>query len=418
MTAITHCTSERSGLPLGAGVFLAMLACGARALSMEPETAFDLTTEGERPDTVVFSSDLACLATVRPSGKVEVLDLGSRQQIAGWALKADDGGTRSPIPLLQRRAVFLPGTKRLLVAQGTTLAVYNATNGTLLTQLESAPSSIRVVTVSADGRRAAAFTGLTTVFWNLETGRCLTRLPTDGGLAFQTARRTMSRNGLKPTRIPASDALALSPDGREFAVDKAHGEVDLWDLHDGSWSGYLVGNPGLPSSTSARATDLAYLPDGRVAAIFMHTRLVLFRRPGDPPQCLLVQEEPGVPQRLELHALAVSDDGRSVAAGGILAGARPGMDPGEIVHDSPRAAELRVWDVATLTELFRLPGRPGEVVGVVAFDAAGRKVAAVSGAGFARLFTGTLQKLPRPPGAVAAPPGSPLRVAIWRIRND
>lgn len=399
-----------------AGAWIATVM--AMAMAMEPETAFDLPADGERPDTVAFSSDLACLAMVQPSGKVEVLDLASQQRIAGWVCAAGSGGAASPFPTLQRRATFFPGTRRLLVAQGTNLAVYNATNGALLTPLDPAPASIRAVTISADGRRAAAFTGLATVFWNVETGRRLTALPSGSGLAFQTARRTMSHNGPKPTRIPASDAMALSADGRALAVDKGHGEVDLWHFDDGAWSDYLVSDLGLPPATSVRATDLAYLPDGRLAAIFMNANLVLFRRPDEPPQRLLVQEASGAPERLELHSLAVSDDGRSVAAGGILAGARPGLDPTETVYDSPREAELRVWDVTTLTEVARLPGRPGEVAGAVALDSAGRRVAAVSGAGFARLVTGTLQKLPRPPGAVAAPPGSPLRVAVWRIRND
>jgi WD40 repeat protein len=403
-----------------AGAWLVRTALvGTVAFALRADTAsgteltFDLPAGPERPDSVAFSSDLGCLATATRSGRVAVWDLSARRPVAGWDLESLDPAEPNPVPIQQRRLVFVAGTRRLLVAHGRDLTLYAATNGTVVLRLEPADHPLTAVAVSADGRRAAGVAGRSMVFWDLVSGRRLTGLPTRAGIGVPRPRRTPFGLGRQSAGIPASNCMALSADGREFAVDKAFEEIDLWNLDDGSWAGYRTGVSGGPVSSSHDANDLAYLPGGGLAAIFLEADLVLYPSAGDVVLTLLRQSRSEEPQRLELHCLGVSGDGRYLAAGGLLAGARRGMDPSITVHDVPRDAQLRLWNTQTRAEVGRLTGRAGEVFGVVALDADGRKLAAVSGIGFARRFTGTLQKHARPPGPAVAPPGSPLRVTLW-----
>lgn len=387
-----------------------------------PASDFPLAEGVDRPDCVVFSSDLNLVVALRASGHVTVQDTATGKEIGRWtALGEPNAGLVLP-DSVHRRLLFLPGDESVLVAQGSQLTVHQVRTGTLLKRVAVAPAPVAELALSGDGRVVAGLvrtTPPTTWVWRLEDGHLIHGADSHAGLLSQGSRRRRHAMSSLPKAMPTSGAMALNPEGSLLAIDRGYEEVDLWQLPACTSTHFLVGPSGLLSSSSILANEIAFLPDQRLAVVFAHESLVLFP-PDSGPRVDLVRPSAGQPpHQFEMHALAVADDGKRLVAGGLLAGPRRAVFEPTMVYDVPLHAHLKVWDATTGRAVDEWSGSTNEVFGVVGLDRTGPRVGAVGGAAFGRIRTGTLQKHPRMPIASAAPPSytaPPLRVRIWNMR--
>jgi len=394
-------------------------------------TSFELPGGADRADGIAFSADLNRMIAVHPSGRVVVWNLETDGPEIEWytAPRTNTSWWQQRLD----RVVWLGTSSQVLVASGDAITIHDAATGRLLRTLDPAPCNVRSLSVSADGRRAAALAvtgGLAPGlwFWDLTTGAILKqKTPSEVPIGVRRDQMTLlnsdrppHRNqavpagtlklipGVKVRSMPAAEPFALNSTGAEFAANKGWGEVDLWNIETGEWRGYGLAPSGSMTS-STFASGLCYLSDGRLAAVFSHRDLAIYPTNTGPSTVLMKQMFTRAPEILEMHDLCVSTDGRRLAVGGIRVGSRPGvLDKTALVHDRPRNAEIQLWDVTTGKPLTRLKGPNGEVFGQVALGPDGRRLAGVSGFQFARTRTQVLQQ------SVAGTPG-PLRVSVWEL---
>ncbi len=403
------------------GVIVALATLTTRwmaAAESAPAVSFWLQGGTDRPDSVAFSLDLERLVAVRPSGKVEVWNVRTGKPEFTW----ETAPVTNWYSWSRRagRVAWLPGTSQVLIAAGADVAIHDVETGDPARSLAAPQGNVEVLAVSADGRRAAAFVraadgGPAMVVWELGTGAVMERMPRSEVFAL---RRHRSISGQKPRALPTSQVFALSSTGRDFAVGKDYGEVDLWSLESGGWEGFVVGPSGMASSSHC-ASSVLFMPDGRLVAQFNHLDLAIYQTNAGPRTDLLVQMRNPGSEVLEMHSMGISADGNRLAIGGIRAGSRRGvLDWSAIVHDVPLGGEVQVWDTATGKKLATFRSPAGEVFGVVALDRGGKRVAGVSGIQFASMLTGTLQQTPgRPLGPPVTPAvrQGPLKVSVWDI---
>lgn len=102
-----------------------------------------------------------------------------------------------------------------------------------------------------------------------------------------------------------------------------------------------------------------------------------------------------------------------MALGGIGARGRRGLDPSVTVYDEPAELEVQVFETDGFTRLSRYQGQANECVADVAWDAAGKRLAMVSGVGYTDIWTGTLQQTMRRNGGMMASSKLPLHVRVW-----
>ncbi|WP_435015991.1 hypothetical protein TA3x_003549 [Tundrisphaera sp. TA3] len=201
-----------------------------------------------------------------------------------------------------------------------------------------APGGATRLAVSADSRRLAAIAGGTALLWELPEGDPPRSIPIDGladrvaptALAFspdgarlaigdfEGALRLVdaATGGLALAPIAADRgqvaALRLSPDVRMMLQINREGVAQIWDLSDGSARAPLPGRWSAGAFLpSGRGVVLSEYRTGDLSARTAGTGMPIslaFPRPTDPRGAILSREK--------LGPLAVSPDGRWLAAGG------------------------------------------------------------------------------------------------------
>lgn len=156
-------------------------------------------------------------------------------------------------------------------------------------------------------------------------------------------------------------AVAVSADGRRVAFAHGDGRVSVWDAATGKELTTLRG--------PTRALRLAFRPDGRqVAAVTLDQGLYVWELAAGDDRILAP-----VPEQAAFSALAVSPDGRTVAAL---------CDPVPRDAGDPRRTELVLWDLPTGRERLRrdVPGLwagwAPDGVGGLLFSPDGQRLAA------------------------------------------
>src|SRR5205823_7408638 len=120
-------------------------------------------------------------------------------------------------------------------------------------------------------------------------------------ILWETATGKVVRAFLHPPE--AMGALAFSADGTILAAGSIQGVIRLWDAHTGEDRGRLEGH-------SKYIDQLAFTPDGTILASVSHDGSVRLWDPQARTELANVQVDFGV-------SLALSRDGRSLAAGGV-----------------------------------------------------------------------------------------------------
>jgi len=164
--------------------------------------------------------------------------------------------------------------------------------------------------------------------------------------------------------FPAHDyvvhRVAISPDGSEVASFD-YKSLRLWDLADGVLLWDSREAPGVSDGHSYWVTHVAVTPDGRYAISSANDGAVMvWRLPGGGLLRTLLRSGPGV------HGMALSADGRHIAAGLVKGGIRV----------------LRTSDGGQVKQL-----QDGPEIHSLALDASSRRIATCGGRGGIRLWS-------------------------------
>jgi RNA polymerase sigma factor (sigma-70 family) len=346
---------------------------------------------------------------------------GQMVALAGYAdsslrlVQVADGKERLRLDLKRVRShslAFSPDGRSLAALVGSEVCIWDTTTGKewgadrvghrdLVKALAYAPDGRRLVSSSNDGSAC---------LWDARTGRqlrvlCREEKPVSGvafspdgsGVAIATAGKTMvfdaatgeqrlrfdARAGAYPPVAYSPDgrllatagdngtvclgraadgvmvrtmtdgqgeigAMAFSPDGRLLAV--CHKEkLRLWDVATGKQMEPLEGEP--------YAYLLAFSPDGEILAAGGYETITLWRV---ATQKKIGATKVGPQDRLELHGLGYTPDGRMLVLSGW--------------NQQYTERELRFWEVATCQKRFHITN-PGGPVFAIAFSPDGRSMA-------------------------------------------
>jgi WD40 repeat protein len=285
---------------------------------------------------VTFSPDGRLLASAGDDRAVRLRDARDGREVR----------TLSGHTLAVARAVFCPTGKRLatvsapaaLAAQAVEVKVWDVETGNELCSLAGHAGEGVNVVFSPGGRQLAVLSpGKAARVYDPATGR-----EADG---FEVGGRKMGR-------ARALDCLAVSADGRRFAVAGA-GVVQVTEVQqrDGRWEQRVV----LLKGQAKPVTDLALTPDGGRLLVASGGQLVTV---WDAATGARVGTFRG--SRLDLRRAALSADGKRIV--------------------SPYAARVFLYSAADGKRLFELPGHASAVASV-AFSPDGARLAAGGGDG-------------------------------------
>jgi WD40 repeat protein len=306
-----------------------------------PVRLWDLTTLKEvgrlpHPDGInclALSPDGRQLATHANDKKLRLWDLSTRQEMMNYP--ASEAQYTWSLGVL----AFSPDGTRLVVGD-------SLSSSTRVIDLRAGqdhgvadPNEERIqadgvatLALSPDGRRLAvgyAFSSSLIWLWDLDTGRCVRKLTGHrafvDGVAFSPDGRTLVSASADQTirlwdvetgrllRVLTGHtdlvvALAVLPDGTGVVSGSPDGTVRLWNLQPPNTNAEPV---EIPVRFTPFATPVAFLPDNRSFVTLDTNGAAVIRnsRTGAAEECLTALGT-------SLCALAVSPDGRWVAAGG------------------------------------------------------------------------------------------------------
>lgn len=319
-------------------------------------------------DDLALSPDRRTLGTGSPGGAVRLWDLQSGRLLAALAAASfnNAGSGRqlafSPDGLtVATRGYFEDRTREPWeVRRGVRL--WDASSGQLKQGLKHAPTSVKVLAFSPDGRVVVDGGGYATAteeagdlwLWTLGSEQPPVRLPGSGKtvetLAFSSDSRLLATGGsvkggsqgllqlwdVSTGKLLASSGglqfppawLALSPDGRTLASACPNANMSLWKITDGVLKATTLEGTALGLQQSG-AQGLVFSPDGSTLAVGAHYPPSLWDVA--TAQRLTIQPSSGLPDLAEESGfvLAFSSDGKVLAARGLKTG------------------RVGLWDVAT-----------------------------------------------------------------------
>ncbi len=219
--------------------------------------------------------------------RVQIWDVASGKELPGPALKA---GT---LPAVRFTA---DGREVLLLSDGVRLEEWDLRAGKVIRLFTAGADSPQCLTLSPDGRRAAAGGGNAVYLWDLEGKKLLRKF-----------------EGHKAPVV----SVAFSPTGKRLASGSIDEKVRIWDLSS-SRSVRVIDGPHSP------VVDLAFAPDGkRLLTGALGTREPSVSAPVTDRQPMRLWEVPsgrevclfdGPPSGV--FSVAFSPDGRQVLSGG------------------------------------------------------------------------------------------------------
>jgi WD40 repeat protein len=224
-----------------------------------------------------------------PTGYAAVWDLASGDKRKDLAL--GDYGT-APVTSV----AFTPDGKSIVVAAtGSAARLFRAVDGVLIRSFGAGDASGAAITshanapISPDGKSVASQGGDEKVeLRDLATGKLIRTLPI----------------------AAAETSLAISPDGKTLAMQSDRAVAELWSLVTGKR--LLTFETGAPakSADAVAAGQIAFAPDGRLAAAADGERGIRIWDAGSGKliRRLATQDQAAV-------ALALAPDGRTIAAG-------------------------------------------------------------------------------------------------------
>jgi WD40 repeat protein len=310
----------------------------------------------------------------------------SNNTIKLWDLSA--GGGEIKLPIQDRSNInslaFSPDGKILAAGTGdSTIKLWDAATGRLLSTLEGHTQSVESITFSSDGHLLASGSYDKTVkLWDVATGSPIKTFNRQTGailsVAFSPDGRYLASGSEDHTAVlfevrtgavtliidrhlDAVTSVAFSPDSQKLATGSRDKTVRLWDVPYGDKLGYVVF-----ASHEDMVDTIAFSPDGKFLATGSRDQTIkLWNLPDGKLLRTLIGHTSAV------NLIAFSPDGRRLASGS---------------YDQT----VKIWELATGAQLRTLSGY-GQQVTAIAFSPNGKTLA--SGSALSRTNNPTLHVL-------------------------
>ncbi len=339
------------------GRTLAEMVGARKAVFVDARTGSELGSSGRGPSFVGlprYSPDGSSFAM---SDASEDLTLFSAPASPRFKLKTEGGGFNNQT---MEAAAFSPDGRWLYAGTRGSIGRFNVSDGTQDGSVGPV-GTIQALALSPDGKTLAAlFYGSGVALLDVASGRLLHLLPTQlfaSALAFSpdgvhlTACeqnghvKVFDTSGKLVYTLASTNAqsAAFSPDGKRLLV--AGSDTALYSMETG---GQLKSFEGGSSLT-------AWAPDGKRVAIAALNKVVLW----NPLTGVMVRDFTGLADNISLRALALSPDGKLVAAGD---------DHGNVTF----------WELGS-AKLLRTVKAGDNEIETVRFMDGGRKLLAMSG---------------------------------------
>lgn len=327
--------------------------------------------------SLAFSQDGKTLATGHGDYALHLWDVATGKrlhEIAGTGRISHrgfhDGGVQC--------VIFSRDGKRLVLARDNQLALLDVPSGKEIQLLPAHRGSLGRVFFSADGKRLITGSDESKgrmLEWDATSGELIREIPGETGntarVSFSPDRKILASSWnaanialwstqtgkkireflvpLKQFQTPGD--IVFSPDGKLLAVEEGEGKA-VW-LYDPATGKQVCIAEGM--ATSAYPMQLTFSPDGRILAAADRKAIHLAEVPSG-------QQMPPIVSPKERYAVAVSlsPDGRTLAA------------PCTSLFEGGR---MILWEVATSKERLSFPEPPGEIHNV-AISPDGRLLAA------------------------------------------
>jgi eukaryotic-like serine/threonine-protein kinase len=326
---------------------------------------FELKGHSAEAVSVAFNPDGQHLASGSIDQTVKIWNCVSEKERL-WLKRPSDQMTGS------LRISFSPDSRRLELADGDTLKIWETTSGKKLLDLQLGGFSMPF---SADGSRIASGWGHRTLkIWDSASGKALFDLKGHRG------------------EIPS---VAFSTDGRRLASGSLDGTVEIWDLTNGkelfALNGYIA--RALARTGWVGAGDVAFSPDGQRLATASRDNTAKIWDTATGKELFTLRGHV-----YDIESVEFSPDGRflasessdhsfiwDTASGTKLLEPQPGAFAD--VTFSPDASRLasfrwddrtiKIWEIASGRQLFGLKGHASGVTSV-AFSPDGQRLASKS----------------------------------------
>ena len=288
-----------------------------------------------RVHSVALSPNGKILAGNDANGTVKLWDVDEKTEIATLPFKTE-------VRFGAASLSFDPDNKMLAVGGSPTsyasLSLWNAETGKHITTLDTLETSILVsVAFSPDGKTVASSYGNGAVeLWDVATETRKTTLWVSPGLREDV------------------QSVHFSPDGKTLATAAGHGTVLLWDLT------LIDTGTEIATLTSDRewTEDVDFSPDGETLATAGEGDAYLWNISDEPTLETTIQG-------IGADHVRFSPDGETLATGG---------------------GSLKLWNIATNTEIATLTGHTGYIYGVAFRPPDGKTLASGSEDGKVRLW--------------------------------
>lgn len=318
-----------------------------------------------------LSSVLLMACMVAATAQTPISD--SNNTIKLWDVSA--GGREIKLPIRDRSNVnslaFSPDGKILAAGTGdSTIKLWDAATGRLLSTLEGHTQSVESIAFSPDGRLLASGSYDKTVkLWDVATRRPVATLNKQTGailsIAFSPDGRYLASGSEDHTAVlfevrtggvalvvdrhqDAVTSVAFSPDSRTLATGSRDKTVRIWDVPYGAKLGYVVF-----ASHEDTVDTIAFSPDGKTLATGSRDQTIKLWRLPDGKLLRMLSGHASA-----INLIAFSPDGRLLASGS---------------YDQT----VKFWDLATGAELKTLTGY-GQQVTAIAFSPDGKTLASGS----------------------------------------
>jgi WD40 repeat protein len=361
-------------------------------------------------------------ATAHQDGTARVWDAATGQPILTLA-----GPTSTVIGV----AGSPDGTRIATSAYDSSLRVWDTSPGREWMTIEAHEGIVWNVAYSPDGKRlaSASVDGFARL-WDMETGQLILELSSGDskaggytGLAYSPDGSRLATGGIDGNvRVWDSQTgemlvtlaghtnfvlgLAFSPDGARLVSSSLDGLVKVWDLTKGREISTFHGKV-IP----AWITDCAFSPDGKTVFAGIGDEKIVYQWNAETGKEIKAFNNEGI----ELYGIAVSPDGRLLAAGNqdgtitlwdVESGEKLGLmsghaglvvrlafnQDGSLLASASHDRLAKVWNVATGEEVFSLFGNAGNVFGA-SFSPDGRRLATAGADGTVRTYALNMEEL-------------------------
>lgn len=277
--------------------------------NIENDKSYSLTNEHDsNVNRVQMTPDGEKVVCVSYDDSIKYYNISNRNNIS-----------KEIVPIKGRLAIPCSDNKKMIIADGQNLILYNYVNKQLEETMKGHTSRVYNVSLSSDGQYVVSSSLNEVILWEISSGKLLQKIEERGYSAsisqdnrkmfFLSEDYDIHLVGIGNDVIRQSfhaptqfNAVACSPSGRNIASASDDGRIRIWDAENGTVKLILEGHTN-------RVKDVVYSPDGqRIASASDKTIHVWDVQTGR--QIIKPLER----HTLVINAISFSSDGKRLAS--------------------------------------------------------------------------------------------------------